>query len=60
MNYNITNFWKFFLIFPQDYGYTRLKAHNGTHLYFEQVSDDKAGQIVDSFWVIKDKHGAYE
>ncbi|CAG0884636.1 unnamed protein product, partial [Darwinula stevensoni] len=23
-----------------DYGYTRLQAFNGTHLYFEQVSDD--------------------
>ncbi|XP_015041097.1 acid phosphatase type 7 isoform X4 [Drosophila pseudoobscura] len=42
-----------------DYGYTRLKAHNGTHLHFEQVSDDKDGDIVDSFWVIKDKHGSY-
>ncbi|XP_033169460.1 acid phosphatase type 7 isoform X3 [Drosophila mauritiana] len=42
-----------------DYGYTRLKAHNGTHLHFEQVSDDQNGAIVDSFWVIKDKHGAY-
>uniref|UniRef100_A0A1L8EFG2 Purple acid phosphatase n=1 Tax=Haematobia irritans TaxID=7368 RepID=A0A1L8EFG2_HAEIR len=42
-----------------DYGYTRLKAHNGTHLYFEQVSDDKNGDIIDSFWIIKDKHGAY-
>ncbi|KQS29830.1 acid phosphatase type 7 isoform X3 [Drosophila erecta] len=42
-----------------DYGYTRLKAHNGTHLHFEQVSDDQDGAIVDSFWVIKDKHGAY-
>lgn len=48
------------MFFFQDYGYTRLKAHNATHLYFEQVSDDKQGQIVDSFWVIKDKHGAYE
>ncbi|XP_034670899.1 acid phosphatase type 7 isoform X3 [Drosophila subobscura] len=42
-----------------DYGYTRLKAHNGTHLHFEQVSDDKNGDIVDSFWVIKDTHGSY-
>ena len=24
-----------------DYGYTRLKAHNKTHLEFSQVSDDK-------------------
>nr|XP_016923150.1 acid phosphatase type 7 isoform X4 [Drosophila suzukii] len=42
-----------------DYGYTRLKAHNATHLHFEQVSDDQDGAIVDSFWVIKDKHGSY-
>ncbi|XP_016978655.1 acid phosphatase type 7 isoform X4 [Drosophila rhopaloa] len=42
-----------------DYGYTRLKAHNGTHLHFEQVSDDQDGAIVDSFWVIKDSHGSY-
>lgn len=54
------NILKFLVIVPQDYGYTRLKAHNATHLYFEQVSDDKEGQIVDSFWVIKDKHGSYE
>ncbi|XP_068159680.1 acid phosphatase type 7 isoform X3 [Drosophila tropicalis] len=39
-----------------DYGYTRLKAHNGTHLHFTQVSDDQQGKIVDSFWVIKDKN----
>lgn len=38
----------------QDYGYTRMKAHNKTHLYFEQVSDEKNGQIIDSFWVVKD------
>ena len=24
-----------------DYGYTRLKAHNKTHIEFSQVSDDK-------------------
>ncbi|XP_036339036.1 acid phosphatase type 7 isoform X1 [Rhagoletis pomonella] len=42
-----------------DYGYTRMKAYNRTHLYFEQVSDDKNGEIVDSFWIIKDKHVAY-
>lgn len=38
-----------------DYGYTRMKAFNKTHLYFEQVSDDKNGDIVDSFWVTKDQ-----
>ncbi|XP_039959168.1 acid phosphatase type 7 isoform X3 [Bactrocera tryoni] len=43
----------------QDYGYTRMKAYNRTHLYFEQVSDDKNGAIIDAFWIIKDKHGSY-
>lgn len=38
-----------------DYGFTRMKAFNKTHLYFEQVSDDKNGDIVDSFWVTKDQ-----
>jgi len=36
-----------------DYGYTRLKAHNKTHLEFSQVSDDQKGKIVDHFFVIK-------
>ncbi|XP_017963624.1 acid phosphatase type 7 isoform X2 [Drosophila navojoa] len=43
----------------QDFGYLRLKAHNASHLYFEQVSDDKGGVVIDSFWVIKDRHGPY-
>ncbi|GLV35264.1 uncharacterized protein CBL_01586 [Carabus blaptoides fortunei] len=42
-----------------DYGYTRMKAYNDTHLYLEQVSDDKLGAIIDSFWIIKDTHGSY-
>lgn len=42
-----------------DYGYMRLKAYNKTHLYLEQVSDDKKGLVIDFFWLIKDKHGAY-
>lgn len=42
-------------LFLQDYGYTRMKAFNKTHLYFEQVSDDKNGQIIDKFWVTKDQ-----
>ncbi|XP_023035328.1 acid phosphatase type 7 isoform X2 [Drosophila willistoni] len=44
----------------QDFGYLRLKAHNASHLYFEQVSDDKNGQVIDKFWLIKDKHGPYD
>lgn len=43
----------------QDYGYTKLKAHNGTHLYFEQISVDKDGEVIDSFWIVKDKHVPY-
>ncbi|BFZ07359.1 hypothetical protein BsWGS_10399 [Bradybaena similaris] len=42
-----------------DYGYTRMKFFNTTHLYVEQVSDDKGGQIIDSFTLIKDQHGPY-
>lgn len=42
-----------------DYGYTRLKAHNTSHLYFEQVSDEKNGEIIDKFWLIKDQHLPY-
>lgn len=42
-----------------DYGYTRMKVFNSTHLYVEQVSDDKAGAIIDKFTLIKDKHTAY-
>ncbi|KAK9710622.1 Calcineurin-like phosphoesterase [Popillia japonica] len=43
-----------------DYGYTRLKAYNSTHLHLEQVSDDKAGLVIDSFWIIKNFHGPYK
>ncbi|XP_066984144.1 acid phosphatase type 7-like isoform X2 [Macrobrachium rosenbergii] len=39
-----------------DYGYTRLTAYNATHLYFEQVSDDQKGEVIDRIWVIKDQH----
>lgn len=42
-----------------DYGYTRMKAYNKTHLYFEQVSDDKSGAVIDSFWIVKDKREPY-
>jgi len=43
----------------QDYGYTRMQALNTTHLHFEQVSDDKEGEVIDSFWIIKDTHLPY-
>lgn len=44
----------------RDYGYTRLHVVNKTHLHAEQVSDNKKGQVIDSFWLIKDKHGKYD
>ncbi|XP_043287963.1 acid phosphatase type 7 [Venturia canescens] len=36
-----------------DYGYTRMKAYNKTHLYLEQVSDDKKGAVIDKMWLVK-------
>lgn len=42
-----------------DYGYARLQVFNHTHLYMEQVSTDKEGDVIDSFWLIKDNHGPY-
>ncbi|XP_046967699.1 acid phosphatase type 7 isoform X1 [Vanessa cardui] len=43
-----------------DYGYTRLRAHNRTHLHLEQVDVDLKGQVVDSVWIIKDHHRPYD
>lgn len=43
----------------RDNGFTRLHVLNKTHLHAEQVSDDKKGEVIDSFWLIKDKHGKY-
>lgn len=37
----------------QDYGYTRMTAFNKTHLYFEQVSDEQNGKVIDSVFIIK-------
>ncbi|OWR54256.1 putative acid phosphatase precursor [Danaus plexippus plexippus] len=37
----------------QDYGYTRLKVYNKTHVHIEQVSVDLNGQVIDAFWLIK-------
>ncbi|XP_005108444.1 acid phosphatase type 7 [Aplysia californica] len=42
-----------------DYGYTRMKVYNSTHVYMEQVSDDKHGAIIDKLMVVKEKHGPY-
>ncbi|KAM4640526.1 acid phosphatase type 7 isoform 1-T1 [Discoglossus pictus] len=39
----------------EDYGYTRIHIINKTHIHTQQVSDDQDGQIVDDFWLIKDK-----
>ncbi|KAG5857606.1 hypothetical protein ANANG_G00021220 [Anguilla anguilla] len=41
-----------------DYGYTRMQVLNHTHLYLEQVSDDQYGKVIDSIWLVKEKHGA--
>ncbi|XP_034051439.1 acid phosphatase type 7 isoform X2 [Thalassophryne amazonica] len=40
-----------------DYGYTRMQVFNNTHLYLEQVSDDQYGKVIDSMWLVKEKHG---
>ncbi|XP_013400248.1 acid phosphatase type 7 isoform X2 [Lingula anatina] len=40
-----------------DYGYTRMNIINSTHLYLEQVSDDKDGAVIDKMLLIKEKHG---
>ncbi|KAK3092240.1 hypothetical protein FSP39_000169 [Pinctada imbricata] len=55
---NQTESWSAFR--SDDYGYTRMKVFNSSHLYLEQVSDDKGGKIIDYLWLIKDKHGPYD
>ncbi|XP_023227266.1 acid phosphatase type 7-like [Centruroides sculpturatus] len=42
-----------------DYGYTRLIIQNRTHLYFDMVSDDKDGAVIDEAWIVKEKHGPF-
>lgn len=37
-----------------DYGYTRMKIFNSTHLWFQQVSVEKNGKPIDEVWLIKD------
>ncbi|CAH0755502.1 unnamed protein product [Diatraea saccharalis] len=39
----------------QDYGYTKLKAFNKTHINVEQVSVDLDGEVIDKFWLVKTK-----
>lgn len=39
-----------------DYGYSRMQVFNTTHLYLEQVSIDKDGEVIDKVWIIKDEH----
>ncbi|KAI2654037.1 Acid phosphatase type 7 [Labeo rohita] len=41
-----------------DYGYTRMRLINTTHLYLEQVSDDQYGKVIDQMTLVKEKHGA--
>ncbi|XP_067317189.1 acid phosphatase type 7-like [Anolis sagrei] len=41
----------------EDYGFTRMQILNRTHLWLEQVSDDKDGKVVDGIWLIKERHG---
>nr|AYV89047.1 Iron/zinc purple acid phosphatase-like protein [Tetranychus truncatus] len=43
----------------EDYGFSRMKIHNRTHLTFEQLSVDQDHKIVDSITIIKDKHEPY-
>uniref|UniRef100_A0A674BB08 Acid phosphatase 7, tartrate resistant (putative) n=1 Tax=Salmo trutta TaxID=8032 RepID=A0A674BB08_SALTR len=40
-----------------DNGHTCMHVHNTTHLYLEQVSDDQYGKVINSIWVVKEKHG---
>ncbi|XP_018644223.1 acid phosphatase-related [Schistosoma mansoni] len=42
-----------------DFGYTRMTIRNVTHLEIEQISveNERKGQVIDSFTIIKDKHG---
>ncbi|PNF29564.1 Acid phosphatase type 7 [Cryptotermes secundus] len=42
-----------------DYGYMRMRIFNKTHLYMEQISVDKEGEVIDHIWLIKNSHGSY-
>lgn len=55
---NTKPYWSAFR--SSDYGYTRLKAYNKTHIHIEQISDEKHGLVVDQFWLVKEKHRSYD
>ncbi|XP_022082973.1 acid phosphatase type 7-like [Acanthaster planci] len=40
-----------------DYGFTLMHVINGTHLTWQQISDDQHGKVIDEVLLIKDKHG---
>lgn len=39
----------------RDYGYSRFKVYNSSHLYFEQFSINQ-DKVIDSFWISKTNH----
>ncbi|KOB79411.1 Purple acid phosphatase, partial [Operophtera brumata] len=41
------------------YGYTRFTAYNHTHVYIQQEDVELNCTVIDSFWVVKDSHAAY-
>ena len=40
-----------------DFGYTKMKILNGTHLSLDQVSIDQGGVLIDKMMLVKNKHG---
>uniref|UniRef100_A0A915K6D4 Purple acid phosphatase n=1 Tax=Romanomermis culicivorax TaxID=13658 RepID=A0A915K6D4_ROMCU len=42
-----------------EYGYSRMTIHNASHLYLEQISDDRNGQPIDKMWLRKQSQGSY-
>jgi len=43
-----------------DYGFTIMEVANTTHMHIKQLSTENNLQVVDQFWLIKDKHGPYQ
>lgn len=43
----------------QEYGFSRMQIFNSTHLYLDFLQDD-TGEVIDTIWLIKDKHGPYK